>query len=77
MAKLFSEQLRKAIRQSGRTCYSIWKETGIDEGQLSRFMNDKGGLQQSNIDKVCELLGVHLEPDKPKRKKPARRKRAR
>jgi transcriptional regulator with XRE-family HTH domain len=71
MAELFSEQLRDAIRKSGWSGSAIAKETGIPESQLSRFMNDKGGLQQSNIDKVCKLIGAKLvagEVSKPKQK---------
>ena len=73
----FSEQLRAAIRQSGLTCYAIAKQTGIEESQLSRFMNDKGGLQQSNIDKVCELIGAKLVASKPARKTKAKPVKAR
>jgi transcriptional regulator with XRE-family HTH domain len=60
MAATFSEQLRQAIKDSGWSGYAIAKETGIPQSQLSLFMNDKGGLQQSNIDKVCRLIGARL-----------------
>jgi ribosome-binding protein aMBF1 (putative translation factor) len=68
MAKLFSDQLREPIRKSGWSGYALAKELDIPQSQLSRFMNDKGGLQQSNIDKVCKLIGVRLVADKPKGK---------
>jgi hypothetical protein len=77
MATSFSEQLRAAIRKSGWSGYAIAKETGIPQAQLSRFMNDKGGLQQSNIDKVCELIGAKLVAGKPARKPKAKTKKAR
>ena len=60
MANTFSDQLRKAIKQSGWSGYAIAKATGIPQSQLSLFMNGKGGLQQSNIDKVCKLIGIQV-----------------
>jgi predicted XRE-type DNA-binding protein len=76
MATLFSEQLREAVRQAGLQGKVISELTGIPEAQLSRFMNDKGGLQQSNIDKLCLLIGAKLVPGKPKAPKAKAAKRA-
>lgn len=69
MAKTFSEQLRKAIKQSGWSGYAIAKETGILQSQISVFMNGKGGLQQSNIDKICKLIGAELVLTAKRKKK--------
>ena len=59
----FSEQLRQAIDQDERSRYRISMETGIPQGQLSRFMHDKGGLSLRSIDLLCECLGLELSRD--------------
>ena len=56
----FSEQLREAIRQEERSRYRISLETGIAQGQLSRFMKGKCGLSLRSIDLLCECLGLGL-----------------
>ena len=73
-----SEQLREAIRRSGKTRYRISLETGISESILSRFVNRRAGLSLANIDVLCECIGVRLMWDVPTetpvRRKPAKRK---
>jgi len=59
----FSEQLREAIDQDERSRYRISMETGIPQGQLSRFMHDKGGLSLRSVDRLCECLGLGLSRD--------------
>jgi Cro/C1-type HTH DNA-binding domain len=60
MAITFSDQLRRAIKQSDYTCYRIAKTTGINESQLSRFMRGKAGLSPESIDQICKLIGAKL-----------------
>ena len=62
----FSEQLREAIRQAGRSRYRISQETGIPQGQLSRFMHSKGGLSLRSVDRLCGCLGLTITARKQK-----------
>ena len=62
----FSEQLREAIRKDERSRYRISIETGIPQGQLSRFMHDKGGLSLRSVDRLCECLGLTITARKQK-----------
>jgi hypothetical protein len=64
----FSDQLRHAIENCGKTRYRVGVDTGIAHSILSRFVNQGAGLSLANIDKVCECIGARLvlEP----RKKP-------
>ena len=61
--KSFSEQLRQAIQQDGRSRYRISLNTGISQGQLSRFMHSKGGLSLRSVDRLCECLGLAISRD--------------
>ena len=58
-AKL-SDKLREAIQASALSRYRLWKETGIAEAVLSKFVNRKGGLSMEGIDKLAEALGLDL-----------------
>lgn len=55
-----SDELRQAIEQSGVSRYSIWQQTGIDQGSLSKFMDGERGLSIESIDAIAELLGLHI-----------------
>lgn len=65
-----SDELRQAIERSGLSRYSIWQQTGIDQGSLSKFMDGERGLGMESIDKLADLLGLHIitkpEPRRPK-----------
>jgi DNA transposition AAA+ family ATPase len=66
-----SDELRQAIERSGVSRYSIWQQTGIDQGSLSKFMDGERGLSIESIDQIAELLGLHIctadaKPHRPK-----------
>jgi hypothetical protein len=55
-----SDELRQAIERSDVSRYSIWQQTGIDQGSLSKFMDGERGLGIESIDKLADLLGLHI-----------------
>jgi transcriptional regulator with XRE-family HTH domain len=61
-----SDQLRRAIDESGLTRYRIAKLTGIDESALAKFFNGQQGLSLEAIDKLGECLDLTIT----KRRKP-------
>ena len=65
-----SDELREAVERSGMSRYSFWQQTGIDQGSLSKFMDGERGLGMDSIDKLADLLGLHIvakpEPRRPK-----------
>ena len=56
----FTEVLRDFIEASGKTRYEICQATGLDQGNLSRFMRHGTGLNTSSIDLLCDYLGLRL-----------------
>ena len=54
------EQLRRAIQASEKTRYKLWMETGIDQGQLARFMAGESGLSVESTEKLIEALGLEV-----------------
>lgn len=50
-------QVRRLIETSGETRYSIWKATGIRQGQLCRLMKGESGLSIRSLERLLEHLG--------------------
>jgi hypothetical protein len=64
---MITECIQEAIRSSGVSRYRISKATGVDQGQLCRFMQGQpGGLSFESVDKVLDCLGLVVEI-KPRR----------
>jgi transcriptional regulator with XRE-family HTH domain len=55
-----SDEIRQAVDASGLSRYRIAKELGISESTMSRFMNRKGGLTLKLLDRLADLLGLHI-----------------
>jgi hypothetical protein len=56
----FSDQMRRAINESGMSRYAICKHIGIDQSTMSKFMNGKGGMSVAALDRLGELLGLRV-----------------
>jgi len=69
-----SAELRQAIERSGLSRYGIWQQTGIDQGSLSKFMDGERGLSIESIDKIAELLGLHICTADAERNRPKDRR---
>lgn len=69
-----SDQLRAAVVASGRSRYSLSKETGIDQAVLSKFMAGKSGLSVASIDALAHALGLNLTDRLTKFSRPQKRK---
>ena len=66
--KKLSDQLREIILNCGESRYSLWKETGIDQATLSRFINGSRSLTLKNIDTLAEYFDLELAERKSTRK---------
>jgi transcriptional regulator with XRE-family HTH domain len=61
--KLFSDQLRQIVRESGLSEYRISKEIKIPPETLNRFQNNQRGLKVDIIDKLCDFFNVRMTSD--------------
>ena len=57
---LLTDQLRKAIEDSGLTRYRIAKETGISESALAQFYNGHRGLSMEALNALGEFLQLRI-----------------
>jgi hypothetical protein len=63
---MIDEQLKAAIRKSGRTYYDLGRAAGVQPSVILRFMTDDpqargGDLRLSTAAKLAAELGLRLE----------------
>ncbi|UCC99946.1 MAG: helix-turn-helix transcriptional regulator [Phycisphaerales bacterium] len=63
------DELRQAIMKGKKSRYRLWKETGIEQAALSRFMSGKTGLNIETLEQLAPALGFELVLRKKKRKR--------
>lgn len=55
-----SDQIRRAIAESGTSRYRIAQETGINESSLAKFFNRRRGISLDALDRIGELLNLEI-----------------
>jgi transcriptional regulator with XRE-family HTH domain len=61
-----SDQVRRAVDDSGLSRYAICKSLGLSQATMSRFMNSKGLLSMEYLDALADLLGLNITVEKRK-----------
>jgi hypothetical protein len=56
----FSDQIRRAIGDSGETRYRIAQETGLNEAALGKFFHGERGMSLESLDILAEHLGLEV-----------------
>lgn len=64
-----SEQLRRAIKESGLTPYRIATDAGVDRAVMTRFVNGSRGLTLDTASRIADYLGLELRPARKRDKK--------
>jgi DNA-binding phage protein len=59
------QQLKDAIRGSGKSLYRISKDSGVGSDQLSRFLTGKRTLELPAVERICRALNLQLTPGPP------------
>ena len=72
--KDITQAIRRAIADADITRYRISQDTGVDQGQLSRFVNGHEGISLPTAELVLDYLGLELVI-RPKQKSGKRRNR--
>ena len=54
------EELRHAIETSEKSRYQIWKDTGIDQSHLSKFLSGEKGVSFETYELLAEYLGLEI-----------------
>ena len=61
------DEIRKAIKDSSKSRYQLWHETGISQAQLSGFMAGKKGLSVEALEELAACLGLEITARPSKR----------
>ena len=64
-----SDQVRKAVDQSGMSRYRICQLAEIDQPSMSRFMAGKVGLTLERLDRLAEVLDLRIVAGKSSQRK--------
>ena len=56
----FSDEIRSAVLNCGKTRYRLAKESGVHESVLSRFVRGKCNLSLNALDKLAPHVGLHV-----------------
>jgi len=62
------DDIRKAIKASGKSRYRIAQDTGISQGQLSELMAGTKGLSVESLERLADYLGLEVVT-RPKRQR--------
>lgn len=62
-SKLLSDQLKDLLDNGAMTRYELAKRSGVDQGQLSRFVLGKGQMTFRTLDKIGAVLQLRLVVD--------------
>lgn len=62
-----SDQIRKAINNSGMTRYAISKATGVGQDVLSRFMSRERGMELATLDRLADFLDLNIVVGEPRK----------
>ena len=71
MGDVLSE-IRRAIKESQKSRYRLWKETGIVQSHLSRLMSGEAGLSVENLERLAAALGLEIVVRPAKRSRQAK-----
>ena len=64
---MMGNRLKEVLSKEGVTAYRLWKELGIDQGQLSRFFSGKVSISLDMMEEIADYLGYDLVLVKRKR----------
>jgi hypothetical protein len=69
------KQLIAAIWASGQSLNQLGKAARLDSARLSRFTRGQRDLTLEGVERLCQVLGLHLAPITPDGTKTAASKR--
>lgn len=56
----FSQTLRRAILESGRSVEEIGREAGLPPALIERYLSGEQDLRMETADRLAQTLGLHL-----------------
>jgi transcriptional regulator with XRE-family HTH domain len=66
---MVGNRLKEVLKRERVTAYRLWKDLGIDQGQLSKFFSGKVNVSLEMFERIADYLGYDLVLVKRKRPK--------
>ena len=57
---MMGNRLKEVLGREGVTAYRLWKDLGIDQGQLSRFFSGKVNISLEMLERIANYLHYDL-----------------
>ncbi len=57
---MMGNRLKEVLEREEVTAYRLWKDLGINQGQLSRFLSGKASMSLENLERIADYLGYDL-----------------
>ena len=57
---MVGNRLRDILTREGVTAYRLWKDLGIDQGQMSRFFKGINNISLEKLEKIADYLGYDI-----------------
>lgn len=64
-----TDQIRQAVKDSGKTAYRICQDLNLDKGHFRRFMAGTGSFLNETLDRLAAYLGLSVVA-RPKQEAP-------
>ena len=53
-------RLREVLKREKVTAYRLWKDLGIDQGEMSRFFKGKENISLKKLEQIADYLGYDI-----------------
>ena len=57
---MVGNRLRDILKEEEVTAYRLWKDLGIDQGQLSRFFKGVNNISLDKLEQIADYLGYDI-----------------
>ncbi len=57
---MMGNRLREVLKREGVTAYRLWKDLGIDQGEMSRFFSGKRNISLEKLEHIADYLGYDI-----------------
>ena len=67
---MMGNRLKEVLKREGVTAYRLWKDLGIDQGQLSKFFSGKVNISLELLERIADYLNydvVLIKRQRPKK----------
>jgi transcriptional regulator with XRE-family HTH domain len=57
---MVGNRLKEVLEREKVTAYRLWKDLGIDQGEMSRFFKGKQNISLSKLEQIADYLGYEI-----------------